>query len=82
MDLARWGFGDDAVVITGGGSGIGRSTAIACAALGLRVAVWDIVADSARATVEALGIAETRTHLAIADISDPAAVHTAIRQFI
>jgi NAD(P)-dependent dehydrogenase (short-subunit alcohol dehydrogenase family) len=32
MDLARWGFADDAVVITGGGSGIGRATAIACAA--------------------------------------------------
>ena len=82
MDLSRWGFGDDAVVITGGGSGIGRATASACAALGLRVAVWDIVADSARAAVDALGIDENRTHLAIADISDPDAVESAFAETI
>ena len=82
MDLARFGFGDDAVVITGGGSGIGRATAIACAALGLRVAVWDIVTDNARATIDALGIADTRSHLVIADVSDPAAVESAFAETI
>jgi NAD(P)-dependent dehydrogenase (short-subunit alcohol dehydrogenase family) len=82
MDLARWGFADDAVVITGGGSGIGRATAIACAALGLRVAVWDIAADNARATIEALGIAETRSHMVIADVSDPGAVESAFAETI
>ena len=82
MDLARWGFADDAVVITGGGSGIGRATAIACAALGLRVAVWDIVTDNARATIDALGIADTRSHLVIADVSDPAAVESAFAETI
>jgi 3-oxoacyl-[acyl-carrier protein] reductase len=82
MDLARWGFADDAVVITGGGSGIGRATAIACAALGLRVAVWDIVADNARATIEALGIAAARSHLVIADVSDPGAVESAFAETI
>jgi 3-oxoacyl-[acyl-carrier protein] reductase len=82
MDLARWGFVDDAVVITGAGSGIGRATAIACAALGLRVAVWDIVADNARATIEALGIDATRSHLVIADVSDPGAVESAFAETI
>ena len=82
MDLARFGFGDDAVVITGGGSGIGRATAIACAALGLRVAVWDIVTDNARATIDALGIADTRSHLVIADVSDPGAVESAFAETI
>lgn len=82
MDLARFGFADDAVVITGGGSGIGRATAIACAALGLRVAVWDIAADNARATIEALGIAETRSHMVIADVSDPGAVESAFAETI
>jgi 3-oxoacyl-[acyl-carrier protein] reductase len=82
MDLARWGFADDAVVITGGGSGIGRATAIACAALGLRVAVWDIVTDNARATIDALGIADTRSHLVIADVSDPGAVESAFAETI
>jgi len=82
MDLARWGFADDAVVITGGGSGIGRATAIACAALGLRVAVWDIVADAGRATIDALGNAAASTHLVIADVSDPAAVESAFAETI
>ena len=82
MDLARWGFADDAVVITGGGSGIGRATAIACAALGLRVAVWDIVTDNARSTIDALGIADTRSHLVIADVSDPGAVESAFAETI
>ena len=69
-------------MITGGGSGIGRATAIACAALGLRVAVWDIAADNARATIEALGIAETRSHMVIADVSDPGAVESAFAETI
>jgi NAD(P)-dependent dehydrogenase (short-subunit alcohol dehydrogenase family) len=77
MDLARWGFSDDAVVITGGGSGIGRATAIACAALGLRVAVWDIVVDAGRATIEALGVPDTHAHFASADVSDRSAVEQA-----
>ena len=82
MDLARWGFADDTVVITGGGSGIGRATAIACAALGLRVAVWDIAADTGQATIDALGVAASRPHLVIADVSDPAAVEAAFADTI
>lgn len=82
MDLARWGFADDAVVITGAGSGIGRATAIACAALGLRVAVWDIAAEAGRATIDALGIPATSAHLVIADVSDPAAVESAFAETI
>jgi NAD(P)-dependent dehydrogenase (short-subunit alcohol dehydrogenase family) len=82
MDLARWGFDDDTVVITGGGSGIGRATAIACAALGLRVSLWDIAADTAQATIDALGVDDSRAHLAIADVSDPAAVEAAFADTI
>ena len=82
MDLARWGFADDTVVITGGGSGIGRATAVSCAALGLRVALWDIAPDSAQETIDALGIAESRSHLAIADVSDPVAVEAAFTETI
>jgi NAD(P)-dependent dehydrogenase (short-subunit alcohol dehydrogenase family) len=39
------------VLITGGGGGIGRATALACAREGARVAVADIVADAAGETV-------------------------------
>ena len=82
MDLARWGFSDDAVVITGAGSGIGRATAVACAALGLRVAIWDVVADAGRATLEALGVADSHAHVAIADVSDRGAVERAFAETI
>jgi 3-oxoacyl-[acyl-carrier protein] reductase len=77
MDLTRWGFGDDVVVVTGGGSGIGRATAIACASLGLRVAVWDIAADAGRVTIDALAATGTPSFLSTADVSDPQAVEVA-----
>src|SRR5687767_9061590 len=82
MDLARWGFGDDAVVITGAGSGIGRATAMVCASLGLRVAVWDIAKDTGRAAIDALASTGAKTHLVITDVSDPAAVESAFAETI
>ncbi len=39
------------MVVTGAGSGIGRATALRCAELGLAVAVWDVDAVAAEATV-------------------------------
>src|SRR6516225_2127771 len=39
------------VLITGGGGGIGRATALACAREGARVAVADVSAEAARETV-------------------------------
>ena len=82
MDLARWGFADDTVVITGGGSGIGRATAIACVSLGLKVAIWDIVDDAGRATIDALEVPASQAHLVIADVSDPDAVDAAFAETI
>ena len=82
MDLARWGFGDDAVVITGAGSGIGRATAMVCASLGLRVAVWDIAEDTGRAAIDALASTGAKTHLVITDVSDPTAVESAFAETI
>jgi 3-oxoacyl-[acyl-carrier protein] reductase len=82
MDLSRWGFGDDAVVVTGGGSGIGKATAFTCASLGLRVAVWDIAEDTGKATIDALASTGARTHLVIADVSDADAVAAAFSETI
>jgi NAD(P)-dependent dehydrogenase (short-subunit alcohol dehydrogenase family)/pimeloyl-ACP methyl ester carboxylesterase len=58
------------VVITGGGSGIGRATALAFAATGAEVVVSDVDIESARRTAEMVG-----GHAYEVDVSDEAAVH-------
>ena len=61
MDVGTWGFEPDAVVVvTGAASGIGRSTAIRCAQVGLRVAAWDV--DRAGLDAEFATTAERREH--------------------
>jgi NAD(P)-dependent dehydrogenase (short-subunit alcohol dehydrogenase family) len=40
----------DTVIVTGAGSGIGRATALNAAAMGLRVAAWDLNGDGVTAT--------------------------------
>jgi NAD(P)-dependent dehydrogenase (short-subunit alcohol dehydrogenase family) len=51
VPTATLGFeAGDLVVVTGAGSGIGRATAIAAAAMGLDVAAWDIDESTARRT--------------------------------
>jgi len=61
------------VVVTGGGSGIGRATCLALAEVGLAVAVWDVNGDGAKETaamcVEALALE--------VDVRDQAAVEQA-----
>src|SRR5437899_1515514 len=41
-----------AVIVTGGGSGMGRACVLACAEAGRPVAAWDINADGAEATAK------------------------------
>jgi NAD(P)-dependent dehydrogenase (short-subunit alcohol dehydrogenase family) len=50
-DGVRLGFADgDVVIVTGAASGIGKTTAISAAAVGLRVAAWDLDRGGAEAT--------------------------------
>lgn len=67
------------VLITGGGSGIGRATALALAEVGRPVAVWDIDATGAEET--AVLCREThgaQAHWAVVDVADTAAVQGAV----
>ena len=67
------------VLVTGGGSGIGRATALALAEVGRPVAVWDIDADGAEETATLC----RQTHGVVADwsvvdVADTAAIESAV----
>lgn len=66
-------------LITGGGSGIGRATALAFAREGARVAVADLTLDSAQQTVAAINAAGGQAIAIAADVSDDAAVSAMVR---
>ena len=67
-------FENNNVIITGGGSGIGRASAIEFANEGAIVAVADIDADTAERTVEAIEKAGGQGHAFMLDTTDPTAV--------
>lgn len=65
------------VVVTGGGSGIGRACAQVLADVGRPVAVWDLDADAAAQTIASLD----GSHIALGvDVADEAAVIDAVEQ--
>jgi NAD(P)-dependent dehydrogenase (short-subunit alcohol dehydrogenase family) len=67
------------VVVTGGASGIGRACALALAAVGRPVAVWDVATDGAAQTAkecsDRFGVA---TYAAAVDVRDRAAIDAAV----
>ncbi|WP_300265734.1 SDR family oxidoreductase [Microbacterium sp.] len=70
---------DDAVLITGAASGIGRSVAVRAAELGLAVSLWDLNPDGLAETGELVRAAsDARVHTWTADVSDDAAVQEGI----
>lgn len=68
----------ETVVITGGGSGIGRAVALACARLGGKIAVLDVDGDAATAVATEARAAGSPDALAIdCDVSSEASVRDA-----
>jgi NAD(P)-dependent dehydrogenase (short-subunit alcohol dehydrogenase family) len=65
------------VVVTGGGSGIGRACAQALAEIGRPVAVWDLDGEAAAATAAGLGGTVVATGV---DVADPDAVSVAVEE--
>jgi meso-butanediol dehydrogenase/(S,S)-butanediol dehydrogenase/diacetyl reductase len=67
-------------VVTGGGSGIGRATALALAREGARVFVADLNPESASETVAAIMAAGGEAQAAACDVSDEASVRAMFEQ--
>jgi NAD(P)-dependent dehydrogenase (short-subunit alcohol dehydrogenase family) len=65
-------------LVTGGGSGIGRESALLLAAEGARVFVADLVAESARGTADEITRSGGRAAYAGIDVSDEAQVERMI----
>lgn len=64
----------DTIVVTGAGSGIGRSVAVRAARVGLHVSAWDLNPATLAATVEAITAAGGTANPVVADVGDPVAV--------
>lgn len=68
------GLADKAVLVVGGGSGIGRATALLLARVGARVGVVDLEHDRAEAVAAEIRAHGARALALTADVTDPAEV--------
>jgi 2-hydroxycyclohexanecarboxyl-CoA dehydrogenase len=73
---------DRVVVVTGGGSGIGRATAMVFAGEGAHVAIWDLAESAAQVADEIRRNFAMRSVGITVDVSDQAAVQAAVERTI
>ena len=73
---------DRVSIVTGGGSGIGRATALRLAGEGASVLVADINGDGAAQTVASIEEAGGRAAAVVADVSDEAAAARMVRRAV
>lgn len=78
-DEVRLGFAPgDAVIVTGAASGIGKATAVSAAAVGLRVAAWDLAGHGAEATADTIRDMGGDALAVRADVTDHGQVRAAL----
>jgi NAD(P)-dependent dehydrogenase (short-subunit alcohol dehydrogenase family) len=71
-------FTGKVAIVTGGGSGIGRATALLLASEGASVTVADIAADPAHAVVDAITANGGAARAQVVDVADPARVEAMV----
>jgi NAD(P)-dependent dehydrogenase (short-subunit alcohol dehydrogenase family) len=74
----RLGAPGTGVLVTGGGSGIGREVALALSEVGRPVSIWDVDADRAEETASLCRGLGAVAHWSVVDVADTAALEKAI----
>jgi 2-hydroxycyclohexanecarboxyl-CoA dehydrogenase len=77
--MGDWGVLSRTAVVTGGGSGLGRSISVQLAADGHRVAVMDVNADAAEMVVAEIRAAGDTASAVAVDVADEASVEAGFR---
>jgi NAD(P)-dependent dehydrogenase (short-subunit alcohol dehydrogenase family) len=80
--MNTYGLGGKVAVITGGASGIGRACAHVLARSGADISIWDLDQAAIDLVLKELDAFECRTHGAVVDVSDAAAVDAAMQEVI
>lgn len=76
--MNTYGLGGKVAVVTGAASGIGRACAHTLARSGADVSLWDLDQGALDVVAKELSAYECRTHSAVVDVSDAAAVDAAM----
>ena len=76
--MAQYDVGDRSAIVTGGGSGIGRSVALLLAANGASVVVNDMNGDHADAVVDEIRAAGGEAEASVGDVTDAAWIESSI----
>jgi NAD(P)-dependent dehydrogenase (short-subunit alcohol dehydrogenase family) len=80
--MNTYGLGGKVAVITGGASGIGRACAHVLARSGADISIWDLDEGAIDVVLKELEAFECRTHSAVVDVSDAAAVDAAMQDVV
>ena len=80
VSMSALGSPGTGVLITGGGSGIGRATAVALAEVGRPVAVWDVDGPGAEGTAAACRALGVSAHAAVVDVADSSRIAGAVTE--
>ncbi|MEO7059712.1 MAG: SDR family NAD(P)-dependent oxidoreductase [Lapillicoccus sp.] len=80
--MNTYGLGGKVAVITGGASGIGRACAHTLARSGADISIWDLDRGGLDHVIMELEAYDYRVHSAVVDVSDSAAVDTAMQDVL